>query len=133
MNKKSPAVKPESNIKIVRAEEQRQIFSGPLPHPETLARYNEIVPGSAERILSMAEEEMRFRHKNESIITKNVTRTAVMGIIFAFISVIMLSSLVFYALLKGFDTVAGSIAVGSIAAVAGVFVFFRNNKKSLGK
>jgi uncharacterized membrane protein len=36
-------------------------FSGPLPPPEILAQYNEIVPGAAERILKMAEEQSAHR------------------------------------------------------------------------
>lgn len=43
-------------------------------------------------------------------------------------SVLILSGSVVYALYRGFDTVAGSIAVGSIAAVAGVFIFFKAKK-----
>lgn len=31
-------------------------FSGPMPHPKHLREYEEILPGSAERILSMAEK-----------------------------------------------------------------------------
>src|SRR5216683_414579 len=39
---------------VVRLELQRA-WSGPLPPPETLAQYEAILPGSAERILAMAE------------------------------------------------------------------------------
>lgn len=33
-------------------------FSGPMPHPKHLREYDEILPGSAERILSMAEKNL---------------------------------------------------------------------------
>ena len=33
-------------------------FSGPMPHPRHLREYDHIVPGSAERILSMAERNL---------------------------------------------------------------------------
>lgn len=36
-------------------------FEGPLPHPEILKRYDEIVPGLAERIVAMAEKEQDAR------------------------------------------------------------------------
>ena len=36
-------------------------FSGPLPPPEMLARYEEIVPGVAERIVVVVEEQHRHR------------------------------------------------------------------------
>ena len=31
-------------------------FSGPLPRPEDLAKYDQIVPGAAARIIQMAEK-----------------------------------------------------------------------------
>ena len=37
---------------------QVQQWSGPLPDPNSLARYNEVLPNAAERIMSMAEKEM---------------------------------------------------------------------------
>ena len=35
----------------------RASFSGPLPPPELLKQYDEVVPGAADRIISMAEAE----------------------------------------------------------------------------
>lgn len=121
--------KPVAKESIRAIQVQQEHYSGPLPHPEALARYDEIVPGSAERIIRMAEKEMEHRHENETRLSKNVIRTTFTSIVFAFISVIILSGLVFYSLYKGFDTVAASIAVGSIAAVAGVFIFFKAKRK----
>lgn len=37
-------------------------FSGPLPHPDLLAGYEISVPGAADRIIKMAEEEQSHRH-----------------------------------------------------------------------
>lgn len=36
-------------------------WSGPVPPPEILEKYNSLVPNAAERILIMAEEEARIR------------------------------------------------------------------------
>lgn len=33
-------------------------YSGPLPKPEDLAKYEQVIPGAAERIIKMAEREM---------------------------------------------------------------------------
>lgn len=40
-------------------------FSGPVPPPAVLAKYDLIVPGAAERILSMAESEAAHQHELE--------------------------------------------------------------------
>jgi len=49
-NKKGEVV--EALIQVVSEE----IFSGPLPHPKHLQAYENICPGAADRILSMAEK-----------------------------------------------------------------------------
>lgn len=47
----------------VREEVLSARFSGPLPLPSSFREYDEILPGSAERILRMAEEEQAGRHE----------------------------------------------------------------------
>lgn len=123
MKSTEPANRHKAAIQV-----QQQHYSGPLPKPEDLAKYNQVVPGAAERIIAMAEKEMDFRHKSENKLQGHAVRIATVSIVFAFVSVLILSGLVWFALYKGFDTVAASIAVGSIAAVAGVFMFFKTKK-----
>lgn len=38
-------------------------YSGPLPPPAHLAGYEAILPGSADRMLNMAEQEQQYRHR----------------------------------------------------------------------
>lgn len=40
--------------------------SGPLPDPRSLERYEEVVPGAAERIIILAEKQAAHRQKIES-------------------------------------------------------------------
>ena len=39
-----------------------EMFSGPMPPPQHLERYNSIVPGAGRIILDMAVKEQRHRH-----------------------------------------------------------------------
>ncbi len=105
-------------------------YSGPLPLPEDLAKYDHIVPGAAERILRMAEKEMDHRHAEDSKLSKGIIYTAKISIIFAFICVLILSGLSLYAIYLGHATVGGSIAVGAIAAVAGAFLYKSKRAKN---
>jgi uncharacterized membrane protein len=41
------------------------VHEGPLPSPDVLNRYDTLVPGAAERIIAMAEAEMRHRQSME--------------------------------------------------------------------
>ena len=115
-------------ISAIQVSESRH-YSGPLPLPEDLAKYDQVVPGAAERIMQMAEKEMQHRHENDNMMAKNIVRTTILSILAAFFCVLVMAGLVFYALHKGYPTVAGTIAVGSIAAVAGVFFRQKANKE----
>ncbi len=55
-----PPRKPNPSAPLAATHSQvTATFSGPLPLPETLERYNRIVPGAAERILAMAEADAK--------------------------------------------------------------------------
>jgi len=104
-------------------------FSGPIPHPDLMEQYDKIVPGSGKGFFERLDREQISRTSMNRISTVNSIIMSYLGITFAFLSVIILSGLVYYALTKGFDTTAGAISVGAIAAVAGVFIFFRRSSK----
>lgn len=98
-------------------------WAGPLPSPEALVKYNEAAPGAADRIISMAEKEMEHRHKLEDKAIKASTRLAMVSVIFGFCSVVVLSSLVGYAIHRGNTGLAFGAIIGAIAAVAGLFTY----------
>jgi uncharacterized membrane protein len=50
---------------------QQYSFTGPLPPPEVLAKYNETVPGLAERIICMAEQQAKHRQQIETTVIKS--------------------------------------------------------------
>lgn len=50
-------------------------YRGPLPHPDMLERYEQIMPGSAERIIARFEKEGEHRHDLErQIVSSQVDR-----------------------------------------------------------
>jgi uncharacterized membrane protein len=50
----------------IAARVQTEFFSGPIPPPSLLARYNDVVPNGAERILAMAERQSKHREQLEA-------------------------------------------------------------------
>jgi uncharacterized membrane protein len=54
---------PGNMRKLVRTE--AALFSGPIPPPDLLERYNQIIPEGADRILKMAEKQSAHRQKIE--------------------------------------------------------------------
>ena len=82
---------PSSATLVHRSEEIN--FSGPLPPPGILAGYETALPGSAERILKMAEKEQVFSHKQEARIVSANIAAEKQGMTFGFIFLVVMCSL----------------------------------------
>jgi uncharacterized membrane protein len=60
-------------------------FSGPIPPPEILIRYNEASPGAADRIIAMAENQSQHRQELEKKVIETNCRTQKTGPMFGFV------------------------------------------------
>jgi len=103
--------------------EHVQTWSGPLPAPESLIKYNEAAPGAADKIIAMAESEMQHRHELEKKALADNSRLAFVSTILGFLSIIVLSVLVGFAIYQGNSGLAFGAIIGAIAAVAGLFTY----------
>jgi hypothetical protein len=64
-----PAVVEGSEAEVLRAAFVAARYSGPLPPPDMMRAYGEIVDGGAERILDQWEGETKHRHAIEDRVT----------------------------------------------------------------
>jgi uncharacterized membrane protein len=115
---------------VVRSESRSETFAGPLPPPEALARYNEILPGLAERIVAMAERQSQHRQGLEKTVIDGRTRNESMGQWFAFILAALVLggsiSLIFVG-----KPIEGLIALtAEIAGLSYVFVYGRKRQEN---
>lgn len=62
-----------------RTQVELQQWTGPLPPPAALERFNDIIPGGADRILAMAEKEQGHRIEYESTGLRATTEEAKRG------------------------------------------------------
>ena len=62
----------------------KEEFSGPIPHPDIIEKYERILPGSADRIIAMAERQASHRQDMEKKMIESESRDGFLGIIFAF-------------------------------------------------
>lgn len=120
-----PVKQQSTNIEL----QHHQAYSGPIPDPDSLAKYEQIQPGFAERIIKMAEEEALHRRANENKVIKSSMAMAITGIVFAFISVILFGGIIVYAISQRSNVAALSTVIAAVASLAGIFVFFRNKIK----
>lgn len=117
-----------NNRKVVYAELHRS-FTGPLPSPEILSKYNEVLPNAAERIISMAEAQAKHRQEIEKTMAFNDILNSRRGLIFAFI--IVMSTIIAGTSLIYFGREASGLAtiITPIVAVAGLFVYRQITRK----
>ena len=100
-----------------------QHFSGPLPPPQVLSQYEQIVPGAAKRILAMAEKQSRHRREMEASVIGSDVRNSRLGLYFGFsIGVCGLVCSVVIAIF-GQPWAAGLIGVGTLVSLVGTFVY----------
>ena len=129
MNKKSKKITTKDNVsQIPRERDDRKIISqtytGPIPPSSELSKYEEIIPGAANRIISMAEEESKHRQITEIKIIHNERMFGLVGQIAAIFVVTAVASLEFYVVYTGNASQAATVGM-SIAAVASVFIYKR--------
>lgn len=74
-----------ANDERIVAMVQRSIsHSGPLPDPDTLQRYEQVLPGLAERIVAMAEKQSDHRQSLERAVILNGIKAEGRGASYAF-------------------------------------------------
>jgi uncharacterized membrane protein len=103
-------------------------FSGPLPPPALLEKYNEIIPNGAERIMAMAERQSAHREHLETIVTEGNVKSQQRGTNYAFILCLVAMIGGFVLLFLG-RSVDGWVSIlGSLGAVASVFIYGRHKQ-----
>ncbi|MFC2752172.1 MAG: DUF2335 domain-containing protein [Cardiobacterium sp.] len=114
---------------IVTIEVRRQMVSyeGPLPPSAEFGRYNEILPGAAERILAMAEREQEARLAAQKAVIDKEYRLRQHGQIYALIIAAAFMFLAGVLIQKGYYLGAVTV-LGMIAAIAGIFVSGKSEK-----
>lgn len=69
-------------VKEVVIKAMKEEFSGPIPHPDTIRKYEEILPGAADRIISMAERQALHRQEMERKMITAESRDGLLGVVF---------------------------------------------------
>lgn len=81
----SPPEKEDNNHREVAVRREEVYFTGPLPPPEILAKYEQVCNGAASRIISMAERQSTHRQELEkAVISSNISNER-LGMIFALV------------------------------------------------
>lgn len=106
------------------------VYRGQLPPPEMLEKFEAIHPGFTNRLLKMVEDESEFKRSLDREMFKSFKISSVMGIIFAFLSVLVISCVAIYAIYKGFGTASASIMATCVVGVIIAFIQRRKRTKA---
>lgn len=134
----SAPTKTEEIVKVV-ARVIASEFSGPIPPPNIIEGYEKVLPGSADRILKMAEEQSEHRQEMEKIAVNAESRDSLLGIVCALIlalaCLITAAIIVFMVPTAAGATFAAVLGAGGIGSIIGVFLTNtrRNRKSDSGK
>lgn len=97
--------------------------SGPIPDPITLERYEQILPGSADRILKMAEDQTEHRQDIERTVIRSRSRDSLLGVISGFILASLTIVSGTYAVIKGYQWSGAFLGTTGLVGVVSVFVY----------
>jgi len=101
-------------------------FSGPIPPPEIIRGYDEVVPGAADRIISMAEKQSEHRQRMEEIMIRAESRDGLLGICFAFalgLGCIIVAAIVVILVPKSAGAIFGSLlGITGIGTIIATFI-----------
>lgn len=100
-------------------------FSGPIPPPDIIRGYEEIVPGAADRIITMAEKQSDHRQRMEEIMIQAESRDGLLGIVFAFalgLGCIIVAAIIVILVPKSAGAIFGSLL--GITGIGSIIVTF---------
>ncbi|MCL4395750.1 MAG: DUF2335 domain-containing protein, partial [Chloroflexi bacterium] len=106
-------------------------YSGPLPHPRIFAQFEKVLPGSAERILAMAERQQAHRIKLEATVIQSDARNSTIGLVGGFILYVLFGIGSFYLIANGHGEIGVAFIIIAIAVLGGslgVAYFGRQNQ-----
>lgn len=94
-----------------------------------LRQYDDLVPGSAERILRIAENQAEHRIQIERIFAVGDSRRAYLGIVCAFVVALLIIALAAYAVALGNPWAGVAFVSVDMAALAGVFLYGTRSRR----
>ncbi|MDE5999435.1 MAG: DUF2335 domain-containing protein [Bacteroidaceae bacterium] len=127
VNQVIKGLRPDQQEVIIKAIKQ-EAFSGPIPHPELLQKYDEVKEGFAERIVKMAEIQLQHRVRcEEKIVDESIAESKRAQNYAFYLSILFLVAAVSLGL-YGHDWLAGCLGGGTLISLVAAFIAGKKNK-----
>ena len=122
----SAAIESANHKEELVSVEYSSLHIGPLPHPELLGKYESIIPGAADRIIAMAENEMANRHN----MNKKQWNIGLLGVISAFVLGLATISGGVIAICLDHAVPGSIVSLGGLGTIVSTFIYGTNPMKS---
>jgi uncharacterized membrane protein len=118
-----------SATQVRQIQAEQRFLSGPLPPPEALEKYNQVLPGLAERIVALTERQSDHRQRLESLVVRSNARNELLGQVFALVLAAgtIGGSIWLVSLGKDIGGITGILT--TIASLVGVFIYGRHKHR----
>ena len=120
-----PSDKKRTKIINVVASQLTATFKshvGPLPSPETLKQYEELLPGTAERIISMAERQSDHRIGLEKRVIDRQLQDSRLGQYLGFAVALLFLAAAYSLGMNNHEWLAGTLGGSTMVSLVAVFV-----------
>jgi uncharacterized membrane protein len=115
------ALTPRNTQGVAVSKVEASSFQGPLPPPQILNQYELTVPGSAERIISLWESQVRHRQELEKKAIGSDIRQSYFGSILGFIVAMSAIGAGTFLAYTGHPTEGVSAIISALVGLVGVF------------
>lgn len=123
---------PEQQERVIMTVQRQEAYMGPIPRPEDFEKYERILPGAADRILSMAEKQALHRQRLEEKAIFSGIKDSRIGQYLSFIIAMSVIFGGFFLVGIGKDAYGIVAIISALASLVGVFVYGkRSDKKEL--
>lgn len=103
-------------------------YSGPIPPPQYFEGYERVLPGSANRILVMAEKQQDHRMTLEKKVVESDIWMERLGLILGFVLAVIISISGVILLMNDKPIEGFVLLIGEAVAIVGTFVYAQNRK-----
>lgn len=110
-----------------------ETYVGTLPHPEHLQRFEDTLPGAADRIISMTEAQSAHRREMETLALKSRLKFESRGQWLAASITLAIVIGGFWVISKGHSLEGVAPMISAMVVLAGVFIFGRRKRNQRSK
>lgn len=125
-----PASAQPEVIAALMAQLTISAYSGPLPPPEILEGYERVVPGGANRVITMVEQQAAHRQTLERTVVLSDVKKSYWGLGLGFAVVVMFTLASYNLIMAGHGWQGTILGTVDLATIAGLFVYGTVSRRS---